>query len=471
MLEISPDSQLLTAFWVVPVGGEPIKAGCVVITGDKIAYVGNLAELANLCPDGGFRQLCQSQFDYENSVLVPGLINLHTHLDYSFAGGLPADKGMFEWMKALVLDGSARTEDDWQAAALWGATKAALAGTTCVVDSSFTGNALGALARVGLRGIVGLELFGGNENLAQPIWQQWLEKHKRSLNTADFQVKSALQAGRVQLTVAPHAPYTVSPRLWRFAHEWAESEGLPITAHLAESWQECAWLKSENAELDNYLAFIRALYAGGSQSLKEYDYLKEVRDTAWKGHGLSPVQHLNENGLLGKNLLAVHAVHVDHDDIKLLQAKQVKVAHCPRSNSKLGNGRAPLPELLAAGLAVGFGTDSLASTDDLSMINEVCAAQTLHRGLQPTFLYTDAQALRALTLEAAQMIGLASLIGSLETGKRADIAVFALDLPGSGPLFQLFHGGARLRDLFVDGKRIVQDGRLASAGAEAAGQS
>jgi cytosine/adenosine deaminase-related metal-dependent hydrolase len=464
MLEISPDSQLLTVSWVVPVCSEPIQAGCVVITGEKIEYVGQLAELANLCSANHFRQLSEGKIDYANSVLVPGLINLHTHLDYSCAQGLSGAGGMFEWMKELVASGSAKTAVEWQAAAHYGASQSALAGTTCVVDSSFTGNSLDALAAVGLRGVVGLELFGGNEDLAPTIWQQWLEKRKGRLDTGSLPVKEALAQGRIQLTVAPHAPYTVSPRLWRLAHEWAQSEKLPITAHLAESWQECAWIKDSNSELDGYLAFIRSLYAGGASSLKEYDYLKEVRDTAWKGHGLSPVQHLRQNELLGKNLLAVHAVHVDHDDIELLAANEVKVAHCPRSNSKLGNGRAPLSKWLAAGLKVGFGTDSLASTDDLSMINEVRAAQTLHRGCQPDFLYDDAQALRALTLGAAEIIGLSSIIGSLAPGKRADLAVFALDLEASCPLSALFHDRSRVLDLFVDGRRIVENGRLTSTG-------
>jgi cytosine/adenosine deaminase-related metal-dependent hydrolase len=460
MLEISPDSQLLTASWVVPVCSEPIKDGSLIISGDKIDFVGPLAELANVCSAKDLGRLSENKIDYADSVLVPGLINLHTHLDYSFARGLPADNGMFEWMKALVASGSAQTTDQWQAAALYGATQSALAGTTCVVDSSFTGNSLDALAAVGLRGVVGLELFGGNEDLAQTIWHQWLEKRNYRLNKGTAPVKEALAQERIQITVAPHAPYTVSPRLWALAHQWAERQTLPITAHLAESWQECAWIKTANSELDGYLAFIRSLYAGGANSLKEYDYLKEARDTTWKGHGLSPVQHLRKNGLLGKNLLAVHAVHVDSDDINLLAANQVKVAHCPRSNSKLGNGRAPLPQMLAAGLKVGFGTDSLASTDDLSMINEVRAAQTLHQGSQPGFLYADLLALKALTLEAAEMIGLSRLIGSLEPGKQADISVFALDRKVSCPLSQLFHGGARVLDVFVDGKRIVQSGRL-----------
>ncbi len=467
MLEIKPDSQLLTARWVLPVVGNAIQDGAVIFGNGAIEAVCPQSTLADLLGPETLLKLSYRRKDYGNAVIMPGFINLHTHLDYSLLPGLDGQCGQFAWMKDLVGRASYWSADQWFQSARYGAEQAALSGTTCVVDSSFTGNSAKALAEVGLRGIVGLELFGSNEELAEPIWSQWRQRLQTFVDGANGAARSSLAQNLIQLTVAPHSPYLVSPRLWQRATEWANSEKLPLMAHVAESAQECQWIESGNEEVDDYLRFITRLFAEGATSLKSYQYLRSERDRSWRGLGLSPVGHLHKHRLLNEKLLAVHAVHVNDEDIALLARNHVSIVHCPRSNSYLGNGLLPLAKMRAAELAVGFGTDSLASCDDLDVWQEFRYARAMHRAELPDFHFSDAEGIFSVTLGAAQMIGLDQQIGSLQAGKRADIAVFQNEERELlEPLTIFFHGRSRLCDLFVDGKCVVEGRSLVGGSQE-----
>jgi len=196
----------------------------------------------------------------------------------------------------------------------------------------------------------------------------------------------------------------------------------------------------------------------------------------WAGRGLTPVKHLKNYGLLNEWLIAAHAVHTDREDLTILAEHNVKIAHCPRSNARLKNGLAPYSKMLEHGITVGLGTDSLASNDDLSLISEAQFALHAHRincGMsaqtESENTYPNArQLVEAMTMESAIALKMDHLIGSLQSGKRADIAVFALPpMPLSDseketlcPYNLLVSGGARLRDLLVDGQFIVSEGKL-----------
>jgi cytosine/adenosine deaminase-related metal-dependent hydrolase len=462
-MKIKEHSLLITAAWILPVSGPAIAHGAILLSPRvspnanlqselslSIEWVGPLNELSETIR----KELADTTIDYGESLITPGLINLHTHLDYSLLQGSDCHSRLFRWMRNLIESSSSWTAPDWEKSASYGARMAAESGTTCLVDSSFSGNSVIPLMKTGLRAIVALELFGSSEAHADFIWKQWLEKYEKFAS-----LKNTFKSPEfLTLTVAPHAPYTVSPKLWKYAQKWAQQNNLPLTAHIAESQQECQWIESNNDELDNYLAFIRALYAGGSQSLKEYDYLKEVRDTSWKGKGHTPVAHLNSHQLLDDNLLAVHMVHPTNEDLLLLQEAKVAIAHCPRSNSRLRNGRAPVENFISMALPFGLGTDSLASTDDLDLRQEVKTAMLIHRAQSPDFEFDDFNALRACTLDAAKIIGMESLIGSIESGKEADLTVFQLKNKTDRPEAALFHGDAKVQDVYVGGRRIVRDG-------------
>jgi len=447
-MKINSSSRLLTADWILPVSRPPIQDGAVLIS-DHIDWVGKLSDL----PEDVRQALGQRTNSYGHALITPGLINLHTHLDYSHLHGVDCDSALFAWMRNLLKNSSGWTAEDFARSALYGAKKAAEAGTTFIVDSSFTGNSAQALAQIGLRAIVGLELFGSSEVHADSIWQQWLIKYEKLNNS-----NKARQRQLITLTVAPHAPYTVAPALWRQAKNWCANNNLKLTAHIAESRQEHEWIKEGNSELDQYLAFVRSLYAAGSQSLKDYDYLKDFRDTSWRAKGGSPVTHLADSELLDRNTLAVHLVHASSEDLSILQKAGATVAHCPRSNSRLRNGRARIENFVSTGLPFAFGTDSLASVDDLDLRAEIRAALLIHRAASPDFQFSDDDALEACTLTAARILDRQDEVGSLEAEKKADIGIFSLQRPTTNPVSALFHESAGVAAVFVDGVQIVRDG-------------
>ncbi len=436
------NSIALTARWVLPVDGQPIEHGVVVVKGRHIDSV-----------------LTREQFkatglnltkDYGQAIITPGLINLHTHLDYSDLALFDTQSGFFQWISNLMANAWKWNDREWQQSALNGASAIAQSGTTLIVDSSFTGQAANAASQVGLRAIVGLEVFGIEEETSSQVWQSWLQKYHNFMTAASNDLKSAIDAGFITMTVAPHTPYTVCPSLWQHAKDWADKQDLPVLVHISESQQECEWISTGNAELDAFLANM----SPNSKTAGKY---------SWRGKGLSPVEHLDSLGLLSRNTLAAHAVHLSDKDIELLKKAQVSIAHCPRSNSRLRNGVARLLKLVESGLHVGLGTDSSASVDDLNVLNEARFAWNLHRAVNPAFSLTAKDAVEALTTIAAQAVGLSDKLGTLTPGKEADIAVFAIDgnyRQDCSPYDVLLYGGTSAIDVFVGGKPIVADRKV-----------
>jgi len=451
----------LAARWAIPVVGEPIHDAVVVIDNGIIEGVYARPQFNSIYKN---QQIARAE-DYKDAVIMPGLINLHSHLDYSALRAFATDEPFFHWIEGLVKRSRDWPSEKWLQSALYGARLAAFTGTSTVVDSSYSGQAAKALAQVGLRGVVGLEIFGLSDADSDETWSNWLSRFE-ALSETDFApLRNALDKQNIILTVSPHAPYTVCPSLWLKAATWAKKFNLPVLAHLAESIEECQWLSEKNDTVHEFLAF----------SMRT-DTNSEKLKPRWAGRGLTPVKHLKNYGLLNEWLIAAHAVHTDREDLTILAEHNVKIAHCPRSNARLKNGLAPYSKMLEHGITVGLGTDSLASNDDLSLISEAQFALHAHRincGMsaqtESENTYPNArQLVEAMTMESAIALKMDHLIGSLQSGKRADIAVFALPpMPLSDseketlcPYNLLVSGGARLRDLLVDGQFIVSEGKL-----------
>ncbi|CAN5354800.1 amidohydrolase family protein [soil metagenome] len=462
-MQIDPsDCRILLARWVLPMSGPALKDAAVVIEGRTIIDVLFKEELSYKYPPDFWAGLAEEPHDYGDAILMPGLINLHTHLDYSALRCSDVESGMFDWICGLVSTSSKWGPEQWRSSAAFGAREAALAGTSCIVDSSFSGFSMHALAETGLRAIVGLELFGLRDHEANAVWGHWLTKFDALKNTTEPASRLALATDKIKLTVAPHAPYTVCPTLWLKATTWARERGLPLMAHLSESHEECQWIKSDNRRIDQYLTFVKKLF-NPNLATTESGILEELSQIRWKGRGASPTKHLKNYGLLDENLIAAHTVHLDDEDRQILVETHVKIAHCPRSNAKLRNGRASLEKLIDAGLKFGLGTDGLASNDDLNLLNEARFAADLHRAHVPSMQWSSEQIVNSITLDAARILNLNQEIGSIEVGKLADIAVFKLEHRTHGsdnPYDLLLHGKTRLLDLFVDGKAIVTNGQL-----------
>ena len=390
--------RVISADWVLPIDAAPIADGAVVIEDGRIAAVGTAADLGS-----GLR--------YDDAAILPGFVNCHTHLEYAVYAGFGDALDFGDWLQVHI---ARKRRLDWDATvaiARLGAAECLTSGVTTVGDASYTGAAAIACAELGLRAIVHLEVFGaGADGLTR-------------FDELQARIEGSLSE-LVQLGISPHAPYTVGEELYRAA----AGLGLPISTHLSESAAELEWLVGGNGPWQSLAGFLQPPL------------------------GESGVRRLARAGLLGPRLVAAHCVQVDAEEIALLRDADVAVAHCPRSNALLGCGAAPLAALLAAGIRVGLGTDSPASTPSFDMFDELRAAVLTARARErrPDAL-TATDALALATLGSASALGLAAEIGSLTPGKRADIAVVGLAgspyHPWEDPAAAVVFGGSPQRVL------------------------
>lgn len=401
--------MLLEATWVVPIEGPPIKDGALVVAGGEIAAVGPSAELRARYPG-------ESVETYDGCALLPGLVNTHTHLDYSAFRKFSHARGFGPWMLCILLASRRLDIDDFAASALWGAHECVRCGVTSIADASSKGRTVALAARAaGLRARVYLEVFG-LDDAALPETIGRLEarllKCERELEGGPQTTPGGPAAGsaspRVEWGVSPHAPYTVPPRLYHEVAHFARHAGLRMVTHVAESEAEVEILTKESSAI-----------------AKAYKAANLWKRQHWAPPGISPVQYVARTGALGPDMLAVHVVKVDSADIATLAATGTAVAHCPRSNLRLRGGISPVADMRAAGIVVGLGTDSLASNDSLDMFDEMRAALDVSRAREAPL--TPATVIRMATLDGARALGWDHLVGSLEVGKRAD--VIAVQLP------------------------------------------
>lgn len=363
---------------VHPVTAPPIEDGAVLVNDRGIIDAVGPQGLVPTPP--GVRELA-----FPEASLVPGLVNTHTHLELTHLAGRNAEHEFAGWIRALRALKDATTPDEFSRSAERGVRDAWAAGVTCVADTGSTGAPLEALARLGGRGVYYQEVFGPDPGKCAAS----MEELRRALDRL-----SPLASSRLSLGVSPHAPYTVSDRLYRAVDDLARGAGLPVAVHLAESGAETQLVREGSGP------FADALRARGIAVARV---------------ARSPVEYLLQLGVLERatEWLCIHCVQVDERDVAILRDSGAAVAHCPRSNRAHGHGAAPLAAFRRAGLRVGLGTDSVVSVGDSSLLAEAAAA-----GLE------GADALRMLTLEGARALGLEDEIGSLEVGKQADLAVF-----------------------------------------------
>jgi len=442
-------TKILEAAWLLPITSPPIKNGGVLIAGSKIEGIAKKQDLSRLLVGKDF-----TRRNYGPAIILPGFINLHAHLEYTDLQTLSAAGGLFSWLPRLMAATSNWSELDRIQSIRKGIKEIMAAGTTFVVDNSYSGASIKELARSGLRGLVGLELFGVDQSTSDKQWQRWQERLQELLS--DPAVKQSQKEQRIDITVAPHAPYTVCPTLWRHAEQWAKLNNQTVLTHLAESEAESDWFSGSETVLTQFL-----VGAFGRLDPQFADLYQEIM--IWKEGNLTPVEHLYRHNLLGENLLAAHVVNVSDEDIKLLKDNNVAVAHCPRSNTRLGCGRAPLGKFFKNGLRVGLGTDSKASNDDLDLLAESRFATEWHKKHGDELQLESQDIVELLTIKAAACLNREDELGSLAQGKLADIAVFALSddqrfhQTEADPYDLLFNGSAKLQALFVNGTEIKFD--------------
>ena len=407
--------DLLSADWVLPVEGPPIEQGAVAIEDGRIAAVGTIAELGR-------------GPHFEEAVILPGFVDAHSHLEYAVYAGFGDGLPFAQWLLTHIERKARIGLPEMEAIARIGAAECLRSGITTVADASFSGAAAPACADLGLRAIVYLEVFGETAEQLSTRFEPNLERIRGSLSD------------RVRLGVSPHAPYSCGVDLYAACL----GLGLPVATHLAESGDEHEWLTAGTGPWEQF------------------------RETLPPPPGTSGIRLLAEHGLLDSSIVAAHCVTVDADEIGLLAAHDVAVAHCPRSNAFLGCGAAPVAALRDAGIRVGLGTDSPASTPSFDMFDELRAAVFAARSRErrPDAL-PAAAALELATLGSAQALGLAAEIGSLVPGKQADVTVVSLAaspfLPWEDPAAAVVFGGSPERVLatLVAGETRYERGGMA----------
>ncbi len=448
--------MILSASWVIPVSSPPISEGAVVLNGGRIQDVGPSAEILRRYPDREVR-------DFRGAALLPGLVNVHSHLELTLLRGCLENLGFWDWIRRLTrIKYELLTREDLRISALAGACEAIRAGVTTLGDAMDLGAGLDALAASGLRGVLYQEIFSprpeeAEERLAD--LEAKLANLEARIDTEDARRRGCAggRPSRIVPGVSPHAPYSVSGPLFRRVGRWAASRGLPVCIHVAESEEE------------------RLLIEEGKGPMAE---ALRSRGIQWSAPGCSPVQYLDRLEVLGPGTLLVHCVRLRAPDFPILKQSGVSVAHCPKSNWKLGHGWMDLKQVFQAGIPLGLGSDSVASNNSMDLFEEMrfglfnpswfsrregaLAAGGTREGFRAE------QALHLATLGGAEALGLSSSIGSLETGKQADL--IAVDLAGIhtmpvySPVTAIVHS-ARASDVIltmVGGEVLLEKGTVAT---------
>lgn len=422
---------LYRADWVLPVTAPPIRNGAVLVDdAGRIAAVGPEAAIE---PPEGIEIV-----ELREAILLPGLINVHAHAELAMFRGALEDLPFCDWIVRLV--GTKRgtlREEDYQWAARWTMVEALRAGITTIACTESSTAAVEALREAGLRGIAYQEVFGPDPSVAEKAMRSLREKVEalRRDEPAD---------GLVRIGISPHAPYTVSDALYRLAAALALDEGLPMALHIAESAAE------------------RALVTRGEG---DFHPGLNARGIATPVRAGSPVELLDRLGVLRTRPLLIHTVDVDDEDVRRIADSGSTVAHCPIANARLGHGIAPVPEMRAAGVPVGLGTDSVGSNNRLDLLEEARVASILQRARlrTPTALGGE-DLLRMCTLEGARALGIEHRVGALQPGLEADLCAVSLRgvhaRPVHDPLAALFHStrGCDVILTVVQG-RVLYDGR------------
>ena len=415
------------ARWVIPISAPPFEHGTVAVDDGRIRYAGPRAS----APPG-------QDVELGEALLLPGLVNTHTHLELTALRGFLEDLDFARWIvrlngvKRAVLDRERMLD-----AARFGLAEGLRAGITTYADTCDSGVAFDAMLEAGVRGIMYQEVFGPDP-----------AARDRSLGelAAKIAALRPRQTSLVRAGVSPHAPYTVSDSLYAAVSDYALRESLPVAVHIAESEVERELV--ERGE---------GIFADGLRR----------RGIHIARRGRSSIDVLKRTGILDTRALLIHCVRLDDDDIDAIARHGAPVAHCPISNAKLGHGTARVLEMLAAGITVGLGSDSVASNNRMDMLAEARAAVLGQRARVAKHDVLCAKDVLALaTLGGATALGLEREIGSLDVGKSADLAAFPVDEcampvhdPEAAAVFAL--PGVTATLVTVAGRELVRDGRVA----------
>ena len=391
-----------------------IPDGLLTVEGDRISSIRK---------NGKGSILAHKEIDAEDGLILPGLINSHTHAAMTLFRGLADDLPLMEWLNNYVFPVEGKMDADFvRVGSLLACAEMILSGTTTFCDMYlFEEEVAKAAKESGMRCLVGEVLYDfpspnyGSVEKGFTYTKELIERWKED--------------PLVDIAVEPHSLFTCGVDLLHEANDLALNSDVPLILHVAET----------RAELE--------------QIEKQY--------------GKRPVQHLMDLGLLGPHLIADHCVYINESEIEVLAEHKVSVVHNPESNMKLASGFAPVPEMIAKGVTVGLGTDGCASNNNLDLFAEMDMAAKLHKvnKLDPTVM--DAQTLfKMATIDGARALGFEKVTGSLEVGKRADLIIIDTKKPHLIPMYNPYShlvyaaGGHDVKHSIINGSIVMEDRKL-----------
>jgi 5-methylthioadenosine/S-adenosylhomocysteine deaminase len=394
-----------------------ISNGAVAISKDTITAIGPAIEFS----DWSISRV----IDANGGIIMPGLINSHTHASMTCFRGLADDLQLMTWLNEHIFPAEAKLDDNKvYSGALLACAEMIMSGTTCFCDMYLFEDAVARAAKqAGVRAVVGEVLYDFDSPNYGPI--------EKGFEYTQTLIDTWKDDPLVTIAVEPHSTYLCGSQLLKKAFDLSQANGLPLVIHLAESKSEVEQIKER--------------------------------------YGRTPVEHLAEIEILAPNVLACHCVELTENDICLLQRFDVKVAHNAESNMKLASGVAPIPEMLNAGICVGLGTDGCASNNDLDLFLEMDTVAKLHKAktLDPTAM--DARTvLKMATIQSARALGLDRVTGSLEVGKKADLIVIDTNKPHLTPIYNpvshLVYAalGSDVTTSIINGRVVMEDRELKS---------
>jgi len=419
-LAAAPADWIWSARYVITMdpGRRVIENGAVAIAGDHIVGIGTRAEI-----DAKFQ--ARQRLDRPRAILAPGLIDTHTHAAMSLFRGIADDLRLQDWLEKFIFPAEAKNVNPefvrW--GTRLGALEMLLGGTTTFTDMYYFEDVVAEVAReAGIRGVLGETIIGFPvaDNKTPAAALAFTERYLVRFRGDPLVVPA----------VAPHALYTNSDETLKAARALANQYQAPLVIHLSET-------KKEN---DDEIA----------------------------KRGTTPTKTLDNLGVWNGRSVAAHAVWVDEADMAILKARGVGIAHCPSSNMKLASGVAPITRMLALDLPVGLGPDGPAgSNNDFNMFEEMDLAAKLAKvtTLNPQAVPAT-QALEMATIRGARALGMEKEIGSLETGKKADLIMVRIDQPNAQPLYdavsQMVYAlkAGDVRDVMVNGRPVVRDAKI-----------
>lgn len=398
-------------------GREIIEDGGVAVKAGRIVAVGSRAEISG-------NYVSRQTINAAGRMIIPGLINGHTHVPMVLFRGLADDLDLQEWLTKYIFPAEAKnvTEEFVRAGTRLGLAEMIRGGTTTYCDMYYFEDAIAEeTAKAGVRGVLGETVidFPVADNKTNAEAMAYVEKFVKRWQGHELIVAA----------IAPHAPYTVSEEHLRAARAFSDRTGAPIVTHISETKREV--------------------------------------DDSIKAHGASPIAYLDRIGFLGERVIAAHVVWPQGTDSQILKRHGVGVVHNPQSNMKLAAGVAPVPQLMKEGLKVGLGTDGAASNNDLSMWEEMDSAAKLHKVMSNDPKVMSAQeAFELATIRGAAALHLEKEIGSLEVGKRADLVIVEGDSLNQIPSYNVYSDlvyatkASAVQTVIINGRVVMRDRRL-----------